>query len=41
MKPLIQAVTDIINTDFANSLFSAYDVTQAIRDDVNNKLYIL
>lgn len=41
MKPLIQAVTDIINTDFANSVFSAYDVTQAIRDDVNNKLYTI
>lgn len=41
MKPLIQAVTDIINTKFANRSFSAYDVTQALRDDVNNKLYII
>lgn len=41
MKPLNQAVTDIINTKFTNRSFSAYDITQAVRSDVNDKKYII
>ena len=41
MKPLSQAVTDIINTKFSNKSFSAYDITQAIRSDVNDKKYTI
>lgn len=41
MKLLSQAVTDIINTKFSNKSFSAYDITQAIRSDVNDKKYTI